>query len=264
MRVPASKSLLVVVLGMSGGLPACGEDKPSACTDNGSCTNDSSSSTGSDMLGDLSASVTKYDVTFDVTTARANSRLALDVAAPGGTCWDVSCEVDNVSNVMWNGATAASAVVSNGKLRSCGPGVLEGPTLTLGADVDVALDVWFGLDVGFSRRKNLAGGTFTYLLSWVGGCDRFGPCDDEPGRLAGFQFEVTHPENTVALCPGTRLAGTTNTTCTVDGAPTYSAFAVAADTAWVRNPWGTFAGVDFFFYGWPSQSRPWCSIPIIA
>jgi aminopeptidase N len=254
MRSLASRVLCVVVLGASLGLLACGEDKPAACPEIGSCSNGSAGSGGSGgapVMGDIAANVTKYDFTFDVTTAQATSRLELDVAPSGGNCWDVSCEVDNVSNVMWNEAPASSAGVSNGKLRSCGQGVAEGPTLTLSSQVDVSLDLWFGLDVGFSRRKNMAGGTFTYLLSWVGGCDRFGPCDDDPSRMAAFHFDVTHPENTIALCAGERSAGATKTTCDLGSAPTYSAFAVAADTAWVAAPFGTFAGVDFVFYEVP-------------
>jgi aminopeptidase N len=254
MRSRGSKLLPVLVLWTSLGLLACGEDKPAACRDDRSCTNGSGGNGGTGgeaPTGDIAAQVTKYDFAFDVTTAQATSRLELDVASPGGNCWDVSCEVDNVSNVLWNETAATSPAVSNGKLRTCGPSVTEGPTLTLGTHVDVSNDLWFGLDIGFSRRKNLAGGTFSYLLSWVGGCDRFGPCDDDPSRMAAFHFEVTHPENTVALCPGKRTAGATLTTCDVDNAPTYSAFAIAADTSWVPAPFGTFAGVDFVFYEVP-------------
>ena len=254
MRSLGSKALAPLVVWTSLGLLACGEDKPATCPGDPSCSNGSSGSSGTGggaPTGDLSAQVTKYDFAFDVTTAQATSQLALDVAPPGGNCWDVSCEVDNVSNVMWNETAATSAAVSNGKLRSCGQGVAEGPTLTLGAHVDVSNDLWFGLDVGFSRRKNMAGGTFTYLLSWVGGCDRFGPCDDDPSRMAAFHFEVTHPADTVALCPGKRTATATLTTCDVENAPTYSAFALAADTSWVAAPFGKFAGVDFVFYEVP-------------
>jgi len=254
MHLPAWKFLPALVVGTSLGLLACGDDKPAACSGSGSCSNGSAGgggSAGSATIGDVSANVTKYDYTFDVTNAQATSRLALDVAPPGGTCWDVSCELNNTTNVLWNETAATSAGVSNGKLRACGPSVAQGPTLTLGSHVDVSVDLWFGLDVGFSRRKNMMGGTFTYLLSWVGGCDRFGPCDDDPSRLAAFHFEVTHPESTVALCAGQRTAGATLTTCDVENAPTYSAFAVAADTAWVPAPVGTFAGVDFVFYEVP-------------
>jgi aminopeptidase N len=254
MRTLGSKYLPIIVIGASLGLMACGDDKPAACSGSGLCSNGSGGDGGSGgaaPTGDIAASVTKYNYAFDVTTAQATSRLEVDVAPTGGNCWDVSCEVNNVSSVLWNDTAATSSMVSNSKLRTCGPGVTEGPTLALGSHVDVTLDLWFGLDVGFSRRKNMAGGTFTYLLSWVGGCDRFGPCDDDPSRLAAFHFEVTHPEKTIALCAGNRVAGATKTTCDVENAPTYSAFAVASDTAWVPAPYGTFAGVDFVFYEVP-------------
>ncbi|HMY15238.1 MAG TPA: M1 family aminopeptidase [Polyangium sp.] len=251
MHLPASTIVSVLALGCSFGLLACGDDKPSACPNNPSCSNGSSSSSGGGPEGDLLANVTKYDYKFDIESATGTTHLDLDVAPPGGNCWDVSCERENVSSVMWNDGAATSAAVSNGKLRACGPGVTEGPTLTVGGDVTLAQELWFGLDVGFSRRKNMAGGTFTYLLSWVGGCDRFGPCDDDPSRMAAFHFEVTHPQDTVVLCPGTRTAGATTTTCDVQNAPTYSAFAIAADTSWVAAPFGKFAGGDFVFYEVP-------------
>lgn len=251
MRLPASTIVQVLAFGCSFALLACGEDKPSSCTNNPSCSNGSSSSGSKGPEGDLLANVTKYNYKFDVETAQGTTQLDLDVAPPGGNCWDVSCERDNVANVKWNEGAATSAAVSNGKLRACGPGVAEGPTLALGGDIKLDQELWFGLDVGFSRRKNMAGGTFSYLLSWVGGCDRFGPCDDDPSRMTAFHFEVTHPPDTVVLCPGTRTVDGGSTTCDVQNAPTYSAFAIAADTSWVAAPFGKFGGVDFVFYEVP-------------
>ncbi|MDI1431823.1 M1 family metallopeptidase [Polyangium sorediatum] len=206
---------------------------------------------GMGPTGDITANVVRYDYTFDLVTAEAQSKLALDVAEPGGDCYSVSCEASSLTDVTWNEGPAASADFANNALKTCGPGVPAGPTLTVGARTTVSNDTYWGLDVGFSRKKDLAGGDFSYLLSWVGGCDRFGPCDDDPSRMSDFHFEVTHPAGTVVLCPGTLTAGDTKTTCDVTNAPTYSAFAIAADPLWERAPYGSFAGVDLVFYEVP-------------
>ena len=113
MRSSALKFLPALVFGTSFGLLACGNDKPSTCSGSGLCSNGSTGTSG-----DIAANVTKYDFAFDVTTAQATSRLELDVVPMGGNCWDVSCELDNVSSVAWNETPATSAAVSNGKLRS--------------------------------------------------------------------------------------------------------------------------------------------------
>jgi aminopeptidase N len=201
--------------------------------------------------GDLAATITRYDYTFDMVTGEAASRLDLDVAAPGGDCYAVSCERDVVTDVTWNDAPARSSSIDAGALHACGVGVAGGAPLVLGAKNTVPEATWFGLDVGFSRNKDRAGGQFSYLLSWVGGCDRFGPCDDAPSRIADFHFTVKHPEGAVVLCPGTLTPGATQTECEVKGAPTYSAFGIAADPLWQKNALGTFAGIDVVFYEVP-------------
>jgi aminopeptidase N len=208
---------------------------------------------GASPTGNLAATVAHYDYAFDVITAQGRSKLTLDVTPPGGDCWQVSSELGTLTDVTWNGAPASITQLGMGVLGACGGGVGASNPLEIGALVpEVPEKTWFGLDVGFSRKKNSAGGTFSYLLSWVGGCDRFGPCDDDPSRIASYHFDVTHPEGTVVLCPGTLSAGATRTSCDLTGAPTYSAFAIAADPFWKRSPFGTFAGVDIVFYEGPS------------
>jgi aminopeptidase N len=187
---------------------------------------------------------------FDLATGSAESTLALDVTPPGGDCYGVSCAIE-VSSVTWNGAPATSSAVDMGTLHACGTSVAE--TLTLGSAAMVPEQTFFGLDVGLSRRPSMGGGTFTYLLSWVGGCDLFGPCDDDPALLTAFDFEVTHPSGTTVLCPGTVEPGDTLTRCTLDGtlAPTYSAFAIAADDNWQKTNFTSAAGVSLVFYEAP-------------
>ncbi|XXY51379.1 M1 family aminopeptidase [Sorangium sp. So ce269] len=197
--------------------------------------------------------VRRYHYTFDLATARATSRLAVDVLPPGGNCFDVACRAQAVDEPQWDGAPAASATLADGALRLCGAEAAPGASIELGASTVVAEATDFGLDIGFSRRPDRAGGEFTYLLSWVGGCDRFGPCDNDPSRLAQLRFEVTHPEGTVVLCPGTLTAGASVTRCDISGtlAPTYSGFALAADPLWQRRPFTSAGGVDLVFYEVP-------------
>jgi len=114
-------------------------------------------------------------------------------------------------------------------------------------------ETFHGLDVGLSETEDLGGSTFTYLLSWVGGCDHFGPCDDTPSLQAHFTFEIAHAEGTVALCPGILTPGATSTRCEILGtpAPTYSAYAAMTNPAWVRTPFVSAGGVDVVFYEVP-------------
>jgi aminopeptidase N len=204
-------------------------------------------------MGPIAGAVKRYDYAFDLTTRHAKTELEIDVAAPGGDCFETSSELATVTNATWNGAPAKSAAVTSTKLDACGEGISAGKPLVLGAEVDVPLKKFFGLDVGFSKKKDKAGGDFTYLLSWVGGCDRFGPCDDDPSRLASFHFDVTHPSGTVVLCPGALTPGDTVTSCDLAGtlAPTYSGFGFAADPLWKRSLFTSAAGIDVALYEVP-------------
>ena len=205
-------------------------------------------------VGPINGLVKRYDYAFDLATRHAKSQLTIDVAAPGGDCFQISSELATVTNATWNGAPAKSAAVANKKLDACGEGVAASAPLVIGAEVDVPVKKFFNLDVGFNnKKKDMAGGDFTYLVSWVGGCDRFGPCDDDPSRLASFHFDVTHPAGTVVLCPGVLTAGDTVTSCDLSGtlAPTYSAFGFAADPLWKRAPFTTAAGIDVVLYEVP-------------
>ncbi|HLM73170.1 MAG TPA: M1 family aminopeptidase, partial [Polyangiaceae bacterium] len=227
----------------------------------GSGASGSSSSTGgaggmgggAPPSGLITAPVRRYDYAFDMTSLAARSRLTLDVPAPGGDCFNVSCLLPTVQEPAWNGAPPSSITLEDQTLSLCGAGVPGGSPLEIAASGVVAQKTFFNLDVGFSRTKDLAGGEFSYLLSWVGGCDRFGPCDDHPSQLAEFHFEVTHPPGEVVLCPGALTPGDTLTRCDITGslAPTYSAFAIASDPLWKAAPFGTAAGVNLVFYEVP-------------
>jgi aminopeptidase N len=208
---------------------------------------------GAAPTGPISGAVKRYQYAFDLATRHAKSELEIDVTAPGGDCFQTSSELAAVTNATWNGAPATSAAVTSKKLDACGEGVSAGKPLVIGAEVDVPVKKFFGLDVGFSTRKDLAGGDFTYLLSWVGGCDRFGPCDDDPSRLAAFHFDITHAAGAVVLCPGTLTPGDTVTSCDLSGtlAPTYSAFGFASDPLWKRSLFTSVAGLDVALFEVP-------------
>jgi aminopeptidase N len=210
-----------------------------------------STGVGAGPSGAIDGAITRYLYAFDLTTGQARSSLDVSVKTPGD-CYATKCELP-VTGVKWNDSPASKSSVENGALSACGHGIDAGKTLALAADVSVVEQTFLGLDVGFSRRKNLAGGQFSYLLSWVGGCDRFGPCDDEPSRLASFRFEVKHGPADVVLCPGVLTKSDTKTICELSGtlAPTYSAFAIAADPQWQKSKLLAVAGVDLVMYEVP-------------
>ena len=260
------RALVPVVVGLL--VTACSSDPETTSGPGGSTTSTGSGGAGggggasgtggtggsvAPPTGPITGTVTRYEYAFDLTTRHAKSKLEIDVAAPGGDCFQTSSELAAVTNATWNGAPAKSAAVTSKKLDACGEGVSPGKPLVIGAEVDVPLKKFFGLDVGFTTKKDLAGGDFTYLLSWVGGCDRFGPCDDDPSRLAAFHFDITHPAGAVVLCPGTLTPGDTVTSCELSGtlAPTYSAFGFASDPLWKRSAFTTVAGIDVALFEVP-------------
>lgn len=208
---------------------------------------------GSPPTGEMSVAVTRYELTFDVDAASLGTRVLMDVAPPGGDCVSLASELA-ATDVQLGGAAALSSSVAGGTLHACGAPVSGPTTLDLSSRQTVPLQTFHGLDVGFSRKLDLAGANFSYLISWVGGCDHFGPCDDAPSTLAEFAFEVTHQPGTTVLCPGALTPGNTLTRCELTGtlAPTYSAFALMADTSWLKSDFVTAAGVNVVFYETPA------------
>ena len=201
------------------------------------------------VSGPIDGDVRRYHYTFDLTTRRATSKLTIDVAPPGGDCFGVGCRTATAESPTWNGAPATSSKLTGSTLEMCGAATPAG-ALEIVASTEVPMQRLYGLDIGFSRRPDLADGEFSYLLSWVGNCDRFGPCDPDPAKLVELHFEVTHPEGMIVLCPGTLSAGATTTRCDLSGtlAPTYSGFALAADPLWKRKPFTSAADVDLVLY----------------
>ncbi|WP_375759295.1 M1 family aminopeptidase [Corallococcus exercitus] len=184
----------------------------------------------------LAYTVDRYDFAFDLTTGQAASRLWLDVEAGARGCVSLSAPAE-VTDVRWGKSAPTGFRVADGQLEACGAAPLEGP-LWLDSRLRVPEATAPYTQVGFSRRLDAQGRPFTYLLGWLESCDRFGPCDTAPGRLAHFTFDVTHAPGAVVLCPGSlSRRDETHTRCELLGtrAPTYSAFMIASHPAWMRT-----------------------------
>jgi aminopeptidase N len=238
-------------------LSACGDDSSAnggsaqggAGGTAGSSGNGGEPGTGG--AGPMAAEITRYDVDIDLTSDLATLALRLDVTA-AGSCFSVPSERPALA-VRFDDAPALSFTVDENLLTACSASELAVGEHTLAVDVQLAEKTYHGLDIGYSTTPDLSGSDFTYLLSWVGGCDHFGPCDDDPARLVSFGFNVTHPEGTVVLCPGALTSGPTETRCALDStlAPTYSAFSVAADAAWVASPLLSVPSAEITLYEVP-------------
>lgn len=200
----------------------------------------------------ISGQITQYNYTFNLTSAVAASSVNWQLTQAGNCASMPYALASAPTRTLWNGG-AATHSLSNGLLSVCGPGSASG-SLVLESQHVVPEQTQPGLDVGFSRKAGLGGGSFSYLLSWIGGCDNFGPCEDATDRLANFAFQISHPPQTTVLCPGVRTElDSTTTKCELINtrAPTYSAFFVAANSNWVRSSFSLVDGVDIVFYEAP-------------
>ena len=202
----------------------------------------------------ITGDVTHYDYRFDLASGQAITGLDVAVHAPGGNCFVTDLALPAVSNSTWNGSSARSATVSGSTLQICGDTVAGGAPLTISAGASVPRQTFFNLDVGFSSKRDLSGGSFSYLLGWVEGCSHLGPCDSAPSQLSTYHITVDHAASDVVLCPGELTSGVATTQCAIGGtaAPTYSSLAVASDPLWQRNDFVTAAGVDVVFYEVPA------------
>ncbi|MGN6109100.1 MAG: M1 family aminopeptidase, partial [Kofleriaceae bacterium] len=125
--------------------------------------------------------------------------------------------------------------------------------VTLEVDQVVPLKTLSSSQVGYSVTRDHEQNPFHYLVSWVGGCDRFGPCDHRSDQFATYTFHVTHPATLMVRCPGTITeVSPTETTCdfTHDGGPTYSTFGLAAypRTAWTQTDLGRWGSAKVTVY----------------
>ncbi|MEJ7729707.1 MAG: M1 family aminopeptidase [Polyangiaceae bacterium] len=216
----------------------------------GAATGASGGDGGAGPTGDIIAEVQRYDLVFDLSAKTATSTLTLDVSAPGGDCLTIASELPATAASFDDAALEAADVTHDGSsLHACGPSLSAGAH-SFTAEAALVAKTFHGLDVGLSVTDDFDGNDFTYLLSWVGGCDHFGACDDDPSRLVELTYEIAHPAGTTALCPGKLTAGETSTTCEVLGtrAPTYSAYAAMTNPGWARTPFVEAGGVEVVFY----------------
>lgn len=210
-------------------LAACGED--------------------SGPVGTIAGHVTHYDYTFDIESRAAHAKLSI-VIDTAGDCITLPFRATDLAAVKIDG-DAASATQDDTSVTVCGSGYDTGKTITLEADMVVPLATLADSQVGYSITRDSQQNPFYYLVSWVGGCDRFTPCDNRPDQFATYKFTVTHPDTFKARCPGTITeVSATETTCEFDheGGPTYSTFGIAAYPAWTVTDKGTWDGVRVTLY----------------
>ncbi|HYP74356.1 MAG TPA: M1 family aminopeptidase [Polyangiaceae bacterium] len=195
--------------------------------------------------------VTRYQYRFGLASGEARSKLTFDGFGAQETCVQLASALP-LREPTTEGLTDARVEQHDGLVSLCGT-ARGAAAASLTADVTVPDLVDKATGVGLSRKLDAHGNQFSYLLGWVEACDRFGPCDPAPGRLSHFQFDVSHPAGETVLCPGTRRATSERTICELldARAPTYSSFAIAANSAWVREPLVSAAGVAVVLYEVP-------------
>jgi aminopeptidase N len=202
-------------------------------------------------VGAIEASITAYEYRFDVDSRVSHSTVTATVDVEGD-CLALPFRAELAADtVTIDGAPAVSATAGDGTITVCGPGHRAGDTLVLDTDQTIPMTTLDTSQVGYSITRDRDGNDFYYLVSWVGGCDRFGPCDNRPDKFATYAFDVTHPAGYLARCAGTVTdVSPTNTRCVFDheGGPTYSTFGVAVYPAWTQTSKGTWGSVAVTVY----------------
>lgn len=206
--------------------------------------------------GELALTVTRYELRFDLESRLGHARLEL-TADSDGNCLTLPVRADVATDSVTlderdaTGGGETTASVAGGALAVCGRGWSAGTPLVLEADVEIPLETLEDTQVGYSLAQDVRGNDFWFLISWVGGCDRFAPCDNRADAFATYQFAVTHPEDVMVRCPGVIAeVSPSETTCTFDydGGPTYSTFGLAASSGWEVTELGEWDGVQVSLY----------------
>lgn len=206
--------------------------------------------------GTLDVEVTHYDYRFDLSTATSTSTLTLEVTTEGN-CLTLPFRLDEITEARFDSRAAQSVDLDTtaGTMTACDKrGFPEGATGSFTVTAPVVERTWGATQVGYSIRNDLSGTPFHYLLSWVGQCDRHGPCDARPDRFATYDFTLTHPSEYQILCSGDiEEISDTETAChfALDGGPTYSTFAFMAAQNWEMTSLGSASGVDISVYDFP-------------
>jgi aminopeptidase N len=199
--------------------------------------------------GPIEARVDHYAVQVDLTT-----RLALvDVTITpmvAGNCITIPFRAPLEHEVLIDGLPV-TASVADGQLTACGTGYPKHVPIVLETRLTIANEVEPPTQVGFSVRSGI-----TYILSWLGGCDRFAPCDKRTDQFAKYTFTVTHAPGMIVRCPGrVTTLDLTTTECdfTYEGGPTYSTFGIIGSMAWQNTYAGDWSGVDVSVYDYASN-----------
>jgi aminopeptidase N len=201
---------------------------------------------------EAAVTVGRYEYEIDLESRAASSRLNVDVTTDG-RCIALANRNANIdlANVRIDDAVV-SAVWGNAKLIACKP---QGESVGTGAHTlavtitQQPLERWGASQVGYTvTPDNVQANpqSYFYMISWVEGCDRFGPCDTRPGTFAQYRFTIRHRSGVRALCPGTLTPGDTTSICefTHDGGPTYSTFGFIAYASWTESSRGSWDGVN--------------------
>lgn len=200
--------------------------------------------------GALGFTARHYDVAVDLATLHARVDVTLAITS-AGNCLSIPFRPAAADEVLLGELPARDVVVADGRLVACsGTGFPVGAEVVLAVSHELPRAVWADSQVGFSTWTDGAGRAFDYLVSWVGGCDRHGPCDSEPSRFATYRFTVDHAEGRQVFCPGTITRTPTRTVCDFAhaGGPTYSTFALMAGDVWDEVPLGDWGGVSATLY----------------
>lgn len=205
------------------------------------------------IIGEATITISHYDYHFNMESreARAELRVRIDTE---GNCFRLPMRSEGLGEVTLDDATALAAEIQGSQAHICGVGWEEETEVVFASTTTVPLETWQGSQVGYSVSPDIEGTPFTYLVSWVGGCDRFAPCDTKASAFATYRFTIDHPAGQQVLCPGTLSPGETQTICEFNyaGGPTYSSFGFAASESWVKSDLGDWGGVDVSFYDMPS------------
>ena len=202
--------------------------------------------------GAITARVTHYDLAFDVDTRAAHATITADVEVEGD-CLTLpfrGSQVD-LAGAKIDGETARQVtLLDGGNLEMCGSGYRAGEH-AFEIDHVIPMETLSTSQVGYSVTQDAQDNNFYYLVSWVGGCDRFTPCDNRPDQFATYTFHVNHPAGFLARCSGAITeVSATETQCdfTAAGGPTYSTFGVAVYPAWTQTSKGKWGSVDVTLY----------------
>lgn len=207
--------------------------------------------------GPAAADVLHYTYFFDLNTQVATASLQMRTTQ-AGDCVTLPYRGEVPQEVSLDLVATSRVTVADDAIEACevsGHGWPADSDVQLIVTAPVPYRVMAPLQVGYSNPPDAEGGPFYYMLSWIGGCDRHGPCDSRPDRFFTYEISVEHPQQAQVLCPGVIETTGFRTTCTFDygGGPTYSTFGWMSSQNWTMSTLATASGVDINLYDFPSS-----------